>query len=388
MSDDNLTAPLAGIRVLDLSRVLAGPWSTQCLADLGAEVIKVENPDQGDETRAWKPPMMGGQSAYFTCANRSKHSLCLDLRNPEDRAAALALIDRADVLVENFRFGTMERFGLAYETLAERNPGLVYCAISGYGRTGPNAHRPGYDYVIQAESGLMSITGFPDGPPTKVGVAVSDLFAGLYATQSILAALFQRHTSGRGQFLDVALFDCQMAALANVAANALATDKPPARYGNGHPNVVPYDVVQAADGPFVLAIGNDRQFRTLCEVVLEAPALAANDLFRTNADRAENRENLWRELTPIFARKPRAHWIAALEEQLLPAGELRTVDQALGSEQVRARDLLHRFDGEDGTPVRAVRYPVRLAGAQDKEVTCSPALGEGGADVVRRWLGD
>ncbi len=377
-------APLQGVRVLDLSRVLAGPWSTQCLADLGAEVLKIENPGIGDETRAWGPPYMGGHAAYYTCANRSKASLCLDLRREEDLQRVRELIAVSDVLVENFRNGTMERFGLGYRELAELNPGLIYCAISGYGRTGPNADRAGYDYVIQAESGLMSITGFQDGPPTKVGVAVSDLFGGLYATQSILAALFQRQATGRGQFLDVALFDCQLAALANVAANALATGVAPRRYGNGHPNVVPYEVVEAADGPFVLAIGNDRQFRTLCEQVLDAPELAADPDFRTNAGRAEHRERLLPELRRRFVARPRQYWVEALGARGLPAGELRSVDQALQSEQSMSRQLVQGVDGAL-EPLQVVRYPVRVQGERARPGV-PPALGEGGEALAGEWL--
>ncbi|WP_290651639.1 CoA transferase [Aquisalimonas sp.] len=378
-------APLDGIRVLDLSRVLAGPWSTQCLADLGAEVLKIENSGLGDETRAWGPPYMDGHAAYYTCANRSKASLCLDLRDSGDLERLRALIAEADALVENFRLGTMERFGLHYERLAELNPGLVYCAISGYGRTGPNAKRPGYDYIIQAESGLMSVTGFPDGPPTKVGVAVSDLFAGLYATQSILAALFQRQKTGRGQFLDVALFDCQLAALANVAANALATGEAPRRYGNGHPNVVPYEVVEASDGPFVLAIGNDRQFRVLCTEVLQAPEMAEDPEFCRNSERAVARERLMAELHPRFAAKPRAHWISTLGDHGLPAGELRTVDEALGSEQTRHHGLVRTLPGDE-EPVQLVGYPVRMSGAGVDEPGLPPRLGEGGVALAQHWL--
>ncbi|MCH8506588.1 MAG: CoA transferase, partial [Ectothiorhodospiraceae bacterium] len=376
--------PLQGGRGLDLSRVRAGPWSTQCLADLGAEGLKIENPGIGDETRAWGPPYMGGHAAYYTCANRSKASLCLDLRREEDLRRVRELVAVADVLVENFRHGTMERFGLGYEQLAEVNPRLIYCAISGYGRTGPNAERAGYDYVIQAESGLMSITGFPDGPPTKVGVAVSDLFGGLYATQSILAALYQRQTTGRGQFLDVALFDCQLAALANVAANALATNAAPKRYGNGHPNVVPYEVVEAADGPFVLAIGNDRQFRVLCEQVLDAPQLAADPDFRTNAGRAEHRDRLMPELRRRFAEQPREHWVATLGANGLPAGELRSVDEALRSGQAEARQLVQDVEGAP-EPLQVVRYPVRVQGAR-RVPGVPPGLGEGGDVLASEWL--
>lgn len=383
--------PLAGIRVLDLSRVLAGPWTTQCLADLGAEVLKVERPGEGDETRSWSPPYMDGLAAYYTCANRSKKSLCLDLKSDEGRQRAQELARHADILVENYRAGTLERYGLGVEALHEINPQLIYCSISGYGRTGPNADRAGYDYVIQAESGLMSVTGFPDGPPTKVGVAVSDLFAGFYATQSIIAALYERERTQRGRFLDVALFDCQLAALANVASNAMATGEPPPRYGNGHANVVPYDVIEASDGPMVVAVGNDRQFQLLCEGVLEAPELAQDPGFRTNTARLANRERLLPELRSRFAQASRAHWEQRMAEYGLPAGALRNVDEALNSPQVRARSLIHTFASRDSTPgmnpIKVIKYPIPMDDASNA-MTPPPQLGEGGEELARRWMAD
>lgn len=378
-------APLQGIRVLDLSRVLAGPWCTQCLADLGAQVLKIENPGDGDETRGWGPPYMGDMAAYYTCANRSKDSLAVDLKSADGQRLVRDLAAVADVLIENYKLGTLERFGLGYEDLKTVNPGLIYCSISGYGRSGPEAARAGYDFVIQGESGLMSVTGFPGGPPTKVGVAVSDLFSGLYASQAILAALIGRGASGRGQFLDVALFDCQMAAMANVAAGALATGAEPKRYGNAHPNVVPYEVLEAADGPFVLAIGNDRQFRTLCDAVLEDESLRDAPEFRRNADRVANRAALSDRLAAHFRRQPRDHWMARLAAARLPAGTVRSVDQALASEQTVGRSLLHRFEGGQGGPIRVVGYPVRFGDGLPAPRR-PPALGEGGEAVAAGWL--
>jgi len=377
--------PLTGVRVLDLSRVLAGPWCTQALADLGAEVLKIESPGEGDETRGWKPPSMGGLSAYFTCANRSKHSLVVDLKQPDGQALIRDLAKVADIVVENFKLGTLERFGLGYADLRALNPRLIYCAISGYGRTGPDAARAGYDFLVQAETGLMAATGFPDGPPTKVGVAVSDLFTGLYASQAILAALFARESTGQGQFIDVALFDCQLAAMANIAASALATRAPPRRFGNAHPAIVPYELFEASDAPFVLAVGNDRQFRTLAEAVLGQPGLADDPRFRRNSDRVMNRATLRTELTPRFRAEPQAFWLELLHRAGLPAAAVRSTDQALDSEQARARNLVHTFaDGPEG-PIRVVFHPVRFEQPLP-EPSCPPDLGQGGDALARRWL--
>ena len=277
--------PLAGVRVLDLTRVLAGPWCTQSLADLGADVLKIEAPGDGDETRGWGPPYMGELSAYFTCANRSKRSLMVDLKSDDGQNRIRALAEIADIVIENFKLGTLDRMRLGYSDLKALNPRLIYCSISGYGRTGPNAARAGYDFLVQAETGLMAATGFQDGSPTKVGVAVSDIFTGLYASQAILAALFERKSTGRGQFIDVALFDCQLAAMANIAASALATGAPPRRFGNAHPTIVPYELFDSTDAPFVLALGNDRQFRTLASMVLNMPELLDDSRYTRNSDR-------------------------------------------------------------------------------------------------------
>lgn len=377
------SGPLSGTRVLDLSRVLAGPWCTQCLADLGADVLKVEHPEDGDETRSWGPFYMGGHSAYFACANRSKRSLACDLKAASGQALIKALAGQADVLIENFKFGALERFGLGYDDLKKINPRLIYCSISGYGRSGPEAARAGYDLVIQAESGLMSITGQPDGAPTKVGVAVSDLFAGMYASQAILAALIERSRTGLGQHLDVALFDCQLAALANVASGVLAGGGPPGRYGNAHASVVPYEVFDARDGAFVLAVGNDGQFRTLCRAVLKDEGLSLDPAFAKNPLRLKNRDALRARLAGHFKTEPRRIWLDRLRQSSIPAGAIRTVDEALRSDQVEARGLVHGFPDTD---VRVVRHPVRFERGTSAP-RLPPSIGAGGEEAVKEWLG-
>jgi crotonobetainyl-CoA:carnitine CoA-transferase CaiB-like acyl-CoA transferase len=289
--------------------------------------------------------------------------------------------------VENFKLGTLERFGLGDQQLKAINPHLIYCSISGYGRTGPEAHRAGYDFLVQAETGLMSVTGFPDGPPTKVGVAVSDLFPGLYASQAILAALFARQATGEGQFIDVALFDCQLAALANIGASCLATGEPPRRLGNAHPTIVPYELFDASDAPFVLAIGNDRQFRILVESVLNLPQLAEDALYRRNTDRVANRDALREELRAVFRQETQSVWLGRLHRHSLPAAAVRSTDQALVSAQVQARSLVREFAGGQNGPTRVVFHPVRFE-YDLPEPSPPPALGEGGEAVMQRWLGE
>ncbi|CAN5440732.1 CaiB/BaiF CoA-transferase family protein [soil metagenome] len=302
-------APLTGRRVLDLSRVLAGPWCTMTLADLGAEVIKVEHPKSGDDTRHWGPPYIGGEAAYYLCANRNKQSLALDISTPEGQAIVRDLATRSDVVVENYKLGGLDKYGLDYASLAAINPALVYCSISGYGRTSPIAERAGYDYVIQAEAGLMSVTGEVEGQPMKVGVAVADLFTGMAATQAILAALIARDRDGVGQHIDMALFDCQLAMLANVGSAYLTTGAEPRRYGNGHGTIVPYQVFDTLDGRVVIAVGNDRQFAALCAEALGRPELPLDPRFGANAARVAHREVLVAILAPLVAEKPTGFWL-------------------------------------------------------------------------------
>lgn len=375
-------APLDGIKVLDLSRVLAGPWCTQTLADLGATVIKIENPDGGDDTRGWGPPFAEGESAYFLCANRGKQSVAVDFAQSEGQAIIRHLALEADVLVENFKAGGLERYGLGAADLCALNPRLIYCSISGYGRDAPDAARPGYDYVIQGEAGLMAVTGPIEGPPMKVGVAVADLYTGMAATQAILAALIARARDGLGQHIDMALHDCQLAMLANVAAAALVSGQEPRRLGNGHATVVPYQVFATSDQPIVLAVGNDRQFRALCSDVLAAPAIAEDPRFLRNRDRVSHREALEALLATHFLQAPSAHWLAALRRAGVPAGEVRSVRAALQSQAAQARGMVQQVDHPRAGPLALVASPLKLARTPVVPPRAPPTLGQHTAEVL------
>lgn len=388
---------LRGVRVLDLSRVLAGPWATQVLADLGADVIKVERPGTGDDTRAWGPPFLTdagggrGDAAYFTCANRNKRSLAVDMGHPEGAALLGKLAQRAHVVVENFKVGGLAKFGLDYASVAARNPQVVYCSITGFGQTGPWAKRPGYDYMIQAEGGLMSITGQPEGEPgagpMKVGVAVADLFTGLYASNAILAALLHVRETGEGQHLDIALFDAQAAMLANQAANYFATGQAPGRLGNAHPNLAPYQVFRAKDGEFVLAVGNDGQFLAMCRAI-GLGELAGDPRFVTNALRVEHRASLADALNPVFARAGVRDWLLALEAAGVPCGAINTIQQVFAQAQAQGRGLVveqHRPDLDH--PVRTVASPVRMSQTPVRYERPPPALGADTDVVLSRDLG-
>jgi formyl-CoA transferase len=373
---------LSGLRVLDFSRVLAGPFCTQLLADLGAEVLKIERPDSGDDTRAWGPPFAGGESAYYLCANRGKRSLVLDLGTEAGLARARELALRADVLVENFRAGWLAERGLGHPELATENRGLVYCSITGYGQDGPDRDLPGYDFLTQGRSGLMSITGEADGPPLKVGVAVSDLITGLYAASGILAALHARERTGEGAYLDLSLLDCQVAALANVGSNYLVSGQLPTRYGNAHPNIVPYEVFEAVDGPFILAVGNDAQWRRLCEV-LRRPEWATQPDRATNAARVQNRDVTCGELRPLLAARPRAEWLALLREADAPAGPLQDVAEVFSDSQVLARGMLQEVAHPTAGLLRLAASPLLRGETPDAP---PPTLGEGGEELAARWL--
>src|SRR6266511_4070703 len=388
---------LSHLRVLDLSRVLAGPWASQVLADLGAEVIKVERPGAGDESRGWGPPWLRDargvetfESAYFASANRAKKSITVDVTRPEGQAVVRRLAERSDVLLENFKVGALARHGLGYEDLAALNPGLVYCSITGFGQTGPYRARPGYDFLIQAMGGLMSVTGEPDGAPgggpMKVGVAITDLLTGMYAATAVLAALAHRDRSGEGQHVDLSLLDVQVAALANQAESFLVTGEPPRRLGNAHPSIVPYQAFATADGHLVLAVGNDAQFARFCEVA-GRPDLAGDPRFATNAGRVEARAVLVPLLAPLLASRTTAAWVAALEAADVPCGPINDLAQVFADPQVRHRGLRVELPRPGGGTVPAVASPIRLSRTPVRHDTPPPALGEHTREVLVGLLG-
>lgn len=378
---------LQGVRVLDFTRVLAGPFCSMILGDLGADVVKVEQPGSGDETRQWGPPWFGaGQmSAYFASVNRNKRSLTLDLKSDAGRDLARQLATHAHIVIENFKVGGMAEFGLDYNSLRALNPALVYCSITGFGQDGPYKDRPGYDYVIQAMSGLMSITGPADGEAHKVGVAVSDVFTGLFAVTGILAALRHAERTGEGQYLDLALLDSQVAALVNVASNVLVSQQTLPRLGNQHPNIVPYQTFQAADQAFVVAVGNDRQFAALCQV-LQQPAWITDDRFATNPQRLAHRSELVSALQAIFITKPANDWVDALLAAGIPAGPINSVMQALYDPQVQSRAMVQSVDTPDGV-LPLVISPLHFSGTPTSLRLPPPALGEHTTEVLREWLG-
>ncbi|MDI3328006.1 MAG: CoA transferase [Alicyclobacillaceae bacterium] len=376
-----MNQPLSGVRILDLSRVLAGPFCTMILGDLGADVVKVEAPRGGDETRAWGPPFAGKVSAYYLCANRNKRSIAVDLKTPEGREIVRRLAAASDVVIENFRPGKAEELGVGYAQLKAIRPDLVYCSISGFGQTGPYRHLPGYDFVVQAMSGLMSITGEADGPPVKVGVAVADVFTGLFAAVGILSALRVKERTGVGQHIDLALMDAQIAALVNVASNYLVGGRVPGRYGNQHPNIVPYQTFEAADGEMAVAVGNDRQFRRLCEV-LGRPELAEDPRFATNDRRVENREVLIPLLQERFREKDRKAWMAALAEHEIPCGPIQTLDQVFADPQVQARELVRTLVHPTAGEVPVVFNPIKLSETPAQIRRHPPELGEHTEEVL------
>jgi len=375
-------APLAGRRVLDLSRVLAGPWCTMVLADLGAEVTKVEHPRGGDDTRHWGPPYTGGESAYYLCANRNKRSIALDISKPEGQRIVRDLAARADVLVENYKLGGLEKFGLGYSSIAEINPRIVYCSISGYGRRSPIAERPGYDYVIQAEGGLMSVTGPVDGEPMKVGVAVADLFTGMAAAQAILAALIAADRYGVGQHLDMALYDCQLAMLANVGSAALVAGTEPRRYGNGHPTVVPYQLFDTLDGQVVVAVGNDAQFTAFATRLLDRPDLATDERFAKNGSRVANRDALLAEIMPLMREHTTEWWLAGLRSVGVPTGAVRQVGEALAAPEATARDMVATVAHPSAGEVKLVASPLKLGRTPVVSPVAPPMLGQHSRTVL------
>jgi crotonobetainyl-CoA:carnitine CoA-transferase CaiB-like acyl-CoA transferase len=377
-----MTEALAGVRVLDFTRVLAGPFCTMLLADMGADVIKVERLKHGDDTRAWGPPFDAhGQSAYYLSVNRNKRSLTLNLKSASGREIAQKLASQSQIVVENFKPGEMAAFGLGYEDLRALNPALVYASITGFGQTGPYSERPGYDFVIQAMSGLMSITGEREGEPSKVGVAVSDVFAGLFAATSILAALRHAERTGEGQQLDIALLDTQIAALVNIASSVLVSGKTPVRYGNAHPSIVPYEMFRAADREFALGVGNEGMFTQLCQLI-GRPEWAADPRFTSNAARVANREVLIGMLNEVFVTRPAAEWVEGALAAGIPAGSLNTVSDILDDPHVQARGLIHALDD-----LRLVGPPVGFSGTPPTVRTPPPMLGEHTDEVLAERLG-
>jgi crotonobetainyl-CoA:carnitine CoA-transferase CaiB-like acyl-CoA transferase len=374
-----MAAPLAGIKVIELARILAGPWAGQTLADLGADVIKIEAPE-GDDTRRWGPPFIdrdGDRSAaYFHATNRGKRSIICDFRTPEGQDVVRKLIADADVVIENFKVGGLAKYGLDWPSLQQVNPRLIYCSITGFGQTGPYAHRAGYDFIIQGMAGLMSVTGEADGQPQKVGVAVTDVFTGVYAATAILAALIQRGVTGKGQQIDMALMDVATAIMANQNMNFLATGKAPAKMGNAHPNLAPYAVFDCADGWIILATGNDGQYRKLC-AILGLDALADSPDFLTNADRIRNRAPLTKALTAATLRWTKADLLAACETQGVPAGPINDLADVFADPQVIARKMRLDLDGVPG-----VRSPFTFSDADLALDRPAPKLGEHQDDVL------
>ena len=376
---------LDGLVVLDLTRVLAGPLSAMLLGDMGAEVIKIERPGTGDDTRGWGPPFVGSESAYYLGVNRNKRSLTLDFSTEEGRDILRRLIPLADVVIDNFKMGTLERWGLDDDWFSRHAGRVVRCTIGGYGSSGPKAGRPGYDFILQAESGLMSITGEPDGASMKLGVAIVDICTGMLATISVLAALAARESTGRGQRTEVTLHDTGLLMLANVAANFLASGEVPGRYGNGHPNIVPYRTFRASDGEVAVAVGNDEQFRKLASL-LDSPEWADDPRFARNRDRVEHREVIDDLIQQKFAARTRSRWIEELDRAGIPSGPINNVAEALSSPQTGARDMVTEVDHPLLGMVRMLGLPIRFDGTPSTIRSHPPGLGEHTAEILQGML--
>lgn len=389
------TGPLAGLRVLDLTRILAGPTCTQLLGDLGADVIKIERPGTGDDTRGWGPPFLGGdesrESAYYLSSNRNKRSVAIDIATGQGQKLIKALAAKSDILCENFKVGGLARYGLDYESLSAINAGLIYCSITGFGQTGPYRHRTGYDFLIQGMGGILSITGFPDeegGRPTKVGVGIADVMCGMYAASAVLSALHVRQRTGKGQYIDVSLFDSQIAWLINQGLAYLVSGENPERLGNGHPHIVPYDTFPAADGHFIIAVGNDSQFARLCEV-LGQPGWAQDPRFAANVARVRNRNALMPMIEEVTATRPAGEWIAALEAVSVPCGPVNTLSEVFSDPQTLARDMrisLPHDMGPDGQ-VELIGNPLKFSDTPVTYRNAPPKLGEHTDQVLRETLG-
>src|SRR5215470_14799767 len=388
------TGPLAGLRVFDLSRILAGPTCTQLLGDLGADVVKIERPGAGDDTRKWGPPYLRGEdgdtgeSAYYLASNRNKRSVTIDIAKPEGQALAKRLIAKCDVMIENFKAGDMARYGLGFADLRDAHPALIYCSISGFGQTGPYAPRAGYDMLAQGIGGMMSVTGEPDRPPMKVGVGIADVMCGMYATTAILAALHHREKTGEGQYIDLSLLDCQVAWLANVGLNYLTSGEVPERVGNEHPNIVPYNVMAASDGHVILAVGNDSQFARFCEFA-GRPELAKDPRFATNDQRVANRRTLYALLEPVLKTKSQNDWVEGLAKLGVPCSPVNTVEQVFADPQVKAREMRlampHPLAGSG--EVDLIASPIRLSATPVAYRRAPPYLGQHSEEVLGELLG-
>ncbi|MBR8194007.1 CoA transferase [Burkholderia vietnamiensis] len=387
---------LSHIRVLDLTRVLAGPWCAQTLADFGADVIKVERPGAGDDTRHWGPPYLKdangadtAEAAYYLAANRNKRSVTVDIATPEGQQIVRELAAQSDVVLENYKVGQLKKYGLDYESLRAVKPDLVYCSVTGFGQTGPYAHRAGYDFIVQGIGGFMSITGErdsePGGGPQKAGVAIADLATGLYATIAVLAALAHRDRTGEGQHIDMALLDVQVALLANMNTNFLASGKPPVRWGNAHPNIVPYQTFQTSDGWIIVAVGNDGQFRKFVEAG-GRPELALDERFATNPSRVRHRDTLVPILAEMVKTRGKTDWIAALEAAGVPCGPINELDEVFANEQVVARGMQVSLPHPCGADVKLVRNPIRMSATPPDARTAPPLLGAQTEDVLRDML--
>lgn len=381
------TAPLAGVRVLDFSRVLAGPFCTLQLADLGAEVIKLENPDGGDDTRQFKPPEAGGEAHYYLAVNRSKRSVALDIRKPEAQEIVHGLAAKCDVLIQNYRVGVMERVGFGWETMRERHPHLIYCSISAYGVTSPWAKRPGFDPVLQAESGIMSYTGHPDGPPTRHPLAIIDTFTAMYATSAILAAYIARLRTGKGQLIDLALMDTAVAVQTNAAQSYLVSGQDPVRMGNSHPAAVPVGLFETQTGPFYMAVGTQKLFALLCEKVLERPDLLTDPRFATNSARQANREAVFGLLNDTFAANTREYWLDRMVAAGVPAGAVRNVSESMESPEIAARGMLTTVDHPTAGPLRLLGSPYHFSDTPTATPEAPPLLGQHTETVLRDLLG-
>ncbi|XAH25264.1 CaiB/BaiF CoA-transferase family protein [Xylophilus sp. GW821-FHT01B05] len=381
------TLPLAGIRVLDLSRVLAGPWSAMVLADLGAEVIKVEIPGRGDDTRDWGLRVGSTETAYFNSVNRNKRSITVDLQTAEGQEIVRALVKKSDVVIQNFKYGGLDRMGLGYAQLSKEQPGLIFCSITGYDSTGPEATRPGYDLVVQGETGLMAMNGEATQPPLKFGVAAVDLFTGMYAAQAMLAALYEREKTGKGRNIEMALFDCGLMITAYYGLEALLLGQDPPRYGNAHPSIVPYGVFDAEDGPVVITVGNNAQFARFCTDVIERPDLAADERFKTNVLRAANRDALVPEILRELGQRKRQLLLERLTRAGIPCGEVLGLHEAMTSKRATESGLVTTQPHPEAGSVNVLAPPYRFDGERLPVRSAPPQLGEGTREVLQSLLG-